>query len=220
MTVDNRYTRYRDLIPCDKLKALGVTIIGVGAIGRQVAMQLAVMGVGKLDLWDYDVVGEENLGTQGYRPDQLGKLKVDATAEDVSLINPNTQCILHNSKFGTAHSTEKVVAMCVDSIRTRKQFFLAKGLGVPLLVDGRMSAETVRVLSSRYGSGEYKNTFFSSGESFAGSCTAKSTFYSASAAASLMISEITKWLRDLPLGEDILLDLVSYDMVVNAGAPA
>ncbi len=51
-----RYTRQRDIIPADRLADLMVTVIGVGAVGRQVALQLAAIGVRRLQLVDFDRV--------------------------------------------------------------------------------------------------------------------------------------------------------------------
>lgn len=40
----DRFTRQADLVPRDQLQALTITVLGVGAIGRQVALQLAALG--------------------------------------------------------------------------------------------------------------------------------------------------------------------------------
>src|SRR5262245_14722375 len=55
LTTD-RFTRQADLVPRDRLEGLTVTVIGVGAIGRQVAVQLASIGARRLQLIDFDTV--------------------------------------------------------------------------------------------------------------------------------------------------------------------
>src|SRR5687767_13355354 len=62
----NRFSRQESLVPQDILASLHVTVIGVGAIGRQVALQSAALGVRKLGLVDFDVVEPTNVTTQGY----------------------------------------------------------------------------------------------------------------------------------------------------------
>jgi sulfur carrier protein ThiS adenylyltransferase len=52
ITVGNRFVRQEDLVPAERLRDLRVSVIGVGAIGRQVALQLAAMGVSKVKLTD------------------------------------------------------------------------------------------------------------------------------------------------------------------------
>lgn len=70
------------------LQATKVGVVGVGAIGRQVALQLAQLGIGHLTLMDPQLVEVANLGTQGYRPSQIGTPKVVSTKEDCQRLNP------------------------------------------------------------------------------------------------------------------------------------
>ena len=53
--LNERYSRQRDIVPPERLMACRATVIGVGAIGRQVALQLTAMGVPWLQLIDFDV---------------------------------------------------------------------------------------------------------------------------------------------------------------------
>ena len=50
----NRFSRQSDLVPQSKLQKISATVIGVGAIGRQVALQLAALGVPRIQLIDFD----------------------------------------------------------------------------------------------------------------------------------------------------------------------
>ncbi len=65
MNTNERYSRQRDIVPAERLAACKATIIGVGAIGRQVALQLTAMGIPWLQLMDFDNVEESNLACQG-----------------------------------------------------------------------------------------------------------------------------------------------------------
>ena len=87
MSSDLRYSRQRDIVPAERLAACRPTVIGVGAIGRQVALQLASIGTPRLQLIDFDVVEEVNLAAQGFLEADLGRLKVEATAELCCRIN-------------------------------------------------------------------------------------------------------------------------------------
>jgi molybdopterin/thiamine biosynthesis adenylyltransferase len=51
-----RDSRQRDLVPPDRLADCHALVIGVGAIGRQVALQLAALGMPRLTLVDPDDV--------------------------------------------------------------------------------------------------------------------------------------------------------------------
>src|SRR6201999_1514449 len=48
VTSEDRFSRQRELVPAERLDPLLVTVIGVGAIGRQVALQLAAVGVRRI----------------------------------------------------------------------------------------------------------------------------------------------------------------------------
>ena len=63
---EDRFTRQEGLVPADRLASLSVTVIGVGAIGRQIALQLSAIGTRRLQLVDFDCVDRTNLTTQGY----------------------------------------------------------------------------------------------------------------------------------------------------------
>ena len=76
----DRFVRQAELVPRDKLVELDVTVVGVGAIGRQVALQLAALGVKALRLVDFDRVEATNVTTQGYRHANVGLAKVTARA--------------------------------------------------------------------------------------------------------------------------------------------
>jgi molybdopterin/thiamine biosynthesis adenylyltransferase len=87
---ESRFDRQQDLVPADKLAALSIAVIGVGAIGRQVALQLAAMGARKLQLIDFDVVEATNVTTQGYSWEDAEKRrhKVEATRQAILNIDP------------------------------------------------------------------------------------------------------------------------------------
>ena len=87
----NRFERQTDLVPQTQLQELVVTVIGVGAIGRQVALQLAAIGVRRLQLIDFDHVEATNITTQGYRVADIGQTKISATANDVRHIDATVE---------------------------------------------------------------------------------------------------------------------------------
>jgi molybdopterin-synthase adenylyltransferase len=149
----DRDIRQRELVPPEQLAACHAVVIGVGAIGRQVAWQLAAVGVPRLTLFDDDAVGVENLAVQGYWPEDLGQAKVRATARLCRRINPEqlVTSMAERFKRSTIRSmpTEErlVVFACVDSIGTRRLIWDAVRNQAALWVDGRMSAEVIRVLA-------------------------------------------------------------------------
>jgi tRNA A37 threonylcarbamoyladenosine dehydratase len=78
--MDDRFSRQADIVPRERILDCKATVIGVGAIGRQVALQLTAIGVPHLQLIDFDQVEISNLATQGYLVTDMNQPKVDATA--------------------------------------------------------------------------------------------------------------------------------------------
>lgn len=80
-----------------KLAEARVGIAGAGGLGSNVAMMLARSGVGNLVLIDCDTVEASNLNRQHYFPRHLGRLKVDALAEQIreldDSITVETKCL-------------------------------------------------------------------------------------------------------------------------------
>src|SRR4051812_12535908 len=101
--MSDRFARQRDLVPRERLGEETVTVIGVGAIGRQVALQLASIGVRTLTLIDFDRVESTNISTQGYRFRELGLPKVQATREAVLEIDPTIEAMAIDSRFRADH---------------------------------------------------------------------------------------------------------------------
>ena len=56
--IEARFERQSQLVPMDRLTEVTSTVIGVGAIGRQVALQLASIGTPRIQLIDFDKVDE------------------------------------------------------------------------------------------------------------------------------------------------------------------
>ncbi len=214
-----RYIRQKDIVPADRLAACKATVIGVGAIGRQVALQLTAMGIPWLQLVDFDTVDASNLASQGYLEDDLDKPKVEATALLCKQINTGIEIHWAKQPFRRSMDISNVIFCAVDEIHTRKLIWEAVKDKANFFADGRMSAEVLRILTacdfeSRK---HYPSTLFHSEEAFVGPCTAKTTIYCANIAAGLMLAQFTKYLRGLPIDCDIQLNLLASELSVGGG---
>jgi tRNA A37 threonylcarbamoyladenosine dehydratase len=215
--IDERFSRQKDIIPPDRLAECRATVIGVGAIGRQVALQLAAMGIPWLQLIDFDVVEPSNLASQGYLEEDLGKPKVEATGELCRRINSNLELHQANERFRRSMEIGTAVFCCVDKIDIRRAIWDAIKDKASFFTDGRMSAEVLRVLTACDAASRkhYPATLFAAGEAYAGPCTAKSTIFCANIAAGMMVSQFARYLRHLPVDADIQLNLLTSEMTVS-----
>lgn len=201
---DERFLRYSGIVNPQKLLHSHVLVLGVGAIGRQVALQLAAMGVGSVELCDMDTVEQVNLGAQGYRPNQIGQAKVEATAADMFDINPQIDTYAFDQKFDKDFKIADYTAVfvCVDCMDARKDAYdLCVEHGVPL-IDTRMSGLTAQAYYVSYDKVEqdkYGTTLFSNEEAYPEPCTARSVLFTSNIIAGLAVSLWAQSLRsELP----------------------
>lgn len=193
--IDN--SRQADLVPAGKLAELSIDVIGVGAIGRQVALQLASIGAQQLRLIDHDIVDASNVCTQGYVANNIGTDKVDALQADLLQVNHDMQCFTLAEKWRPANrKLSDVVFCCVDSMETREKLHRASNK-TQFFVDGRMLAEVGYIypswdLNSREA---YVKTLFDDADAEPGRCTMRSTIYGANHVASAMVHQFVRWMR-------------------------
>lgn len=176
----------------ERLATCKVTIIGVGAIGRQVALQLAAMGISWLQLVDFDIVEESNLASQGYLEEDLEKLKVEATADLCGRISSSLEILTLNDRFRRSIETGNAIFVCVDKVDIRRLIWESVKDKAGFFCDGRMTAEVLRVLTAYDSKSRehYPTTPFAADEAYTGSCTAKTTIYCANIAAGIMLAQL------------------------------
>ncbi len=211
-----RLIRQRDLVPEEKLNATSITIIGVGAIGRQVAIQLACMGARTLQLIDFDAVDGTNVTTQGYLPAQIGRPKVEALRDSIREIDNEISVETINDRYRPKYNVGEAAFCCVDSISARATIWRSIQDRIQFWCDGRMLGETIRVLTAVTVAGRthYPGTLFRSPEAQGGNCTSRSTIYSANIAAGLMVHQFTRWLRKASPDHDQTLNLLAAELSV------
>jgi len=214
---DERYSRQRDIVPAERIAQCKATVIGVGAIGRQVALQLSAIGIPWLQLVDHDKVEWSNLAGQGYLEADMGKVKLNATLDLCWRINANSQIHAVPERFRRSMEIGNVVFCCVDSIQVRQLIWGAVADKVLFFCDGRMSAEVLRILTAYDSNSRYHHpkALFPAEEAYTGSCTARTTIYCANIAAGLMLAQFTKYLRQLPIDCDIQLNLLASELSVG-----
>ena len=213
----SRFTRQEELVPQERLAGITATVIGVGAIGRQVALQLAAIGAPRIQLIDFDVVDATNVTTQGYFADDVGKPKVEAVTDTIMGLDDSIRVETIKDRYRAKHEIGDAVFCCVDSISAREAIWRSAARRCRFWADGRMLGEVIRVLAAcDVATREhYGKTLFPQADAQPGRCTARSTIYAASIAAGLMVHQFSRWLRDLPLDPDVTLNLLASEMTVG-----
>jgi molybdopterin-synthase adenylyltransferase len=216
-TAEDRFTRQSELIPRERLLQLSCSVIGLGAIGRQVATQLAAIGAPKLKLIDFDDVEQHNITTQGYRIDDIGELKVGAMCDFLAELDGEVELVAIEDRFRPMHSEDgEVIFCCVDKLDAREAIWNTVNDRCQFWADGRMMGEVIRVLAATNMTEHqrYANTLFPDSEAQTGSCTSRSTIYAANMAAAMMVHQFTRWLRDIPVDCDAMLSLLAGELTL------
>jgi len=149
-------SRHIEIFSPDNVK-YPIHIIGVGATGSFVAMELARMGCPVLNIYDFDDVEIHNIPNQYYDNGDLGKLKAEALAEKLKLINPNiivnvfTSAVLptHDEEHAGIDQMAGYVFLLVDSMKVRKELWNAVKANKNIIHcwESRLGSDQARVYS-------------------------------------------------------------------------
>jgi molybdopterin/thiamine biosynthesis adenylyltransferase len=148
-----RHARHRmiDWFDRDRLAAARVLVVGAGAIGNEVCKSLALLGVGRIAVWDRDRVERHNLTRSVlFRDDDVGRAKAEVVAERAAALDPSVRV---EPRVGDAMAELRLSALdgvdavfgCVDNFEARlrvNELCLAAGVD---LVDGAIDARHASV---------------------------------------------------------------------------
>ena len=85
----DRYARLRSIMPMDSIRNAFAIVGGIGALGNEVAKNLALLGVGHVLICDFDSVEIHNLTRSIlFRACDTGRKKAEVAAERIREINP------------------------------------------------------------------------------------------------------------------------------------
>ena len=128
----------------------GITIIGVGATGGNLAVALARTGVERLDIYDFDKVESHNMTNQVWTVDQIGMFKEDALIENLLKINPEMKITKHGKWDGQLLTG--IVINAVDSMELRKAIYEANKYNpnIDLMIDPRLGVPDSQIITDTW----------------------------------------------------------------------
>jgi adenylyltransferase/sulfurtransferase len=153
----NRYSRHiimPQVGPSGQRKIMesSVLIIGAGGLGSPIAVYLALAGIGKIGIVDFDTVDISNLQRQIlHQNDDIGKLKAVSAKETINAYNPDVEVVTHQVPITSDNAMEIIgkydyIINGADNFAARYLvndtcFFLKKPLidGSILLFDGQVT---------------------------------------------------------------------------------
>ncbi|WP_273651133.1 molybdopterin-synthase adenylyltransferase MoeB [Cellulomonas fimi] len=90
-----------------RLAGAKVFVVGAGGLGAPVLTYLAAAGVGTIAVVDDDVVDHSNLHRQVlFGTDDVGRAKVDVTAERLRRINPHVRVLTHRTRVSPENALD------------------------------------------------------------------------------------------------------------------
>lgn len=125
-----------------------IDVIGVGATGSYVVLQLAKLGITNIHVWDADCVEAHNLPNQLYGIEDIGKPKVEALKEIIyRLTGINIIC---HKKFVTKDTKDlgQVIFLLTDSMSSRQEIYngcLKYNPNTQICIETRLAATTGRI---------------------------------------------------------------------------
>ena len=202
MNKDIYVSRFSDAIW--HTEPLDIIVGGAGGIGNVLCLYLSRLRH-NLHVYDMDTVEAHNLGTQGYRVQDLGKVKVDALAEIIKEFSDH-EIETYNEKYDLDSMSSAIMFSAFDNMQARKDMFANWCDYVTensseedcVFIDARLLAEELKVfVVTPDRIEEYKNEWlFDDSDVPDASCTMKQTTHFAAICAGLMVSLFTNWLTN------------------------
>lgn len=140
------YDRQRRIAGWDQSKFYNATVmvIGVGATGNELVKNLALTGIGKIIIIDYDLIEKSNLNRCvlfNIDDDIEGKYKVDVVKNSVHILNSEIEIIAYKKELNNIdknlYKQSDVICSCLDNIEARLEANnYAYYYGIPFIDSG------------------------------------------------------------------------------------
>ena len=198
-------TRSQDIAD---LKSVEFHIVGCGAIGSSVAMQLVRLGADNFYLYDFDKVEIPNIGVSQYNEQDVGLPKVRALINHMKRVNVMIKVEGIIDRFTTYEgSKEGILILGLDSMKARRDIvkMLVKCPYKPkIVIDGRMGAEHYQqYIYNNITMSQYDKNWYSDDESDPEPCTRKATSYCSNMSGSFIANAAKNIVMKQPYFKEI-----------------
>lgn len=210
VVIPEKYSRQAKCVPPAVFEKR-VLVVGCGAVGRNIVLQLTQIGIPYIKVYDFDTVEEHNISSQGFLVSDIGKPKVDCIKEYCRNINPDVEIQAVNDVWRPDFEFYDYIFLCPDcmTVRTNISRYYHNRKQKTVLIDTRMRGEEMRVLMTwnQKTRAHYNKQLFSNEEAADGSCTSSTTTYCAMATASMAIQNMVNHMKKGYLRRDIVVNL-------------
>lgn len=189
-----------------------VNVIGAGATGSWLVLQLARLGITNITVYDFDSVEEHNVPNQAYGVKHIGENKVDALK---NIVGWDTGTVIKTAGRYDRQRLKGYVFLMVDSMAERKRIYeehIKMKSAIKLLIEPRMGLDVGRIYNvnpvSLHDNKMYADTYYSDDETEVSACGASLTVVtSAMTIASWCARQLINHHAGVELDNEILLDM-------------
>lgn len=112
----------------EKLARTRIAVLGSGGLGSNIALMLARLGIGRLILYDYDVVEASNLNRQNFGVEDIGEKKVEATKRHLEAMLPYVDIeardrYVDREELSILYSEADIFVEAFDSVESKMEAY-------------------------------------------------------------------------------------------------
>lgn len=204
--------RHMDLFDAYRFGDTPVHVIGAGATGSWLVLQLAKLGISNITVWDFDEVEEHNIPNQLFGLQHIGMPKVEALAQIVKEYT-GLDIKTKNAKFQQGRLSGYVFLM-VDSMKGRWDIWTGSvkmKSAIKLLIEPRMGLNEARVYNvdptNVTHQERYEACWYPDDEAEVSACgTSQSVITTAMLTASFCARQLVNHFNEVELFNEILID--------------
>lgn len=219
MTLSINPLRHLTIFSPDAFGQRRVDVIGAGATGSRVVLELARIGVENIHIFDFDTIEGHNIANQVYGNKEIGLLKVEALAKIVEN-RTGTKITTHAERVDGTQTLGEIVFLLTDTMSSRKEIWdkgLKFRLRTKLLVETRMGAEEGRVYALNPSKLSHINgweeTLYSSNEAETSACgTSISVGPTAQIISGIAVWQMMTWFAIKNGKDDVLENEIIFSM--------
>lgn len=209
-------TRHRAIFDPDSFGNRRIDVIGAGATGSAVTLELAKLGVQNIHVWDDDIVEPHNLANQLYGPEDVGFPKVEALKLLIQ-DQADMEIVPHRMKVEKDFRVAlgDVVFILTDTMESRKEIFedvIYGNKNTKFCIETRMGTEHIMIHSfSPLDEREievWKKTLYKDEETVTSACGTPITVgATAKLVSSFAVWQFLNWLRETEIDNSVLVSL-------------
>ena len=192
-----------------------IHVIGAGATGSWVVLQLAKLGITNITVWDDDVVEAHNVPNQAFGLRHIGASKVDALREIIDQ-QTGTRIKIKRERV-TNQRLSGVVFMMIDTMSGRKEIWensIRMKSAVKHLIEPRMGLEVGRVYNVNpidlKHVASYENTFYGDDVAEVSACgNSMTVITSAMLIASMCVKQLLNVHNNVELDNEIIIEMTN-----------